>query len=120
MPAHPYSQPYLGKIVTVVIDRPLGTKHPTHNYWYPVNYGFIEGTTAPDGGGVDAYVLGVFKPLTSFEGRVIAIIHRTDDDDDKLVVVPLEAEHDIAYTDEHIRALTQFQERFFRSEIVRS
>ncbi|MFA6461360.1 MAG: inorganic diphosphatase [Candidatus Woesearchaeota archaeon] len=105
----------LGTKIEVTIDRKLGTKHPKHNYHYPVNYGYIPAIIAPDGEGVDAYVLGVFKPVDSFEGIVIAIIHRTNDNDDKLVVVP-EGQN---YSDEQIRALTEFQERFFESEIIR-
>jgi inorganic pyrophosphatase len=82
---------------------------------YPVNYGFIPGTISGDGEELDAYVLGVFKPIESFEGVVIAIIHRTNDDDDKLVVVP----DGKLYTDDQIRALTEFQEQYFESVILR-
>ena len=49
-----------------------------------------------------------------FEGRVIAIVHRLDDDDDKLVVVP----EGIGFSDEEIIAQTGFQERYFKSEII--
>ena len=70
---------------------------------------------APDGEEFDAYILGVFKPVQEFEGKCIAVIHRIDDDDDKLIVVPEDKE----YTDEEIKALTEFQERFFKSLIVR-
>lgn len=105
----------LGKKVEVTIDRKLGTKHPKHDYYYPLNYGYIPSIVAPDGEGVDVYILGVFKPVDSFEGTVIAIIHRTNDNDDKLIVVPEGQD----YSDEQIRALTEFQERFFESEIIR-
>ena len=83
-----YSRPYLNQKVTVKIDRPLGTKHPKHKYFYCCNYGFVPDTTAPDGEEIDAYVLGIFEPVKEFEGVCIAIIHRTNDDDDKLIVVP--------------------------------
>lgn len=106
---------YLDKIVTVKMDRPLGCKHPNHGFIYPVNYGYIPGTVSGDGEELDAYVLGVHKPLDEFEGRVIAIIHRTSDDDDKLVVM----EDGRNYTDEQIRALTEFQEQYFESVIIR-
>ncbi len=106
---------YLNKKVTVKMDRPLGSKHPKHGFIYPVNYGYIPGTISGDGEGLDAYVLGEFQPLESFEGVVKAIIHRTDDNDDKLVVMS----DDKNYTNEQIRALTEFQERFFKSEIIR-
>lgn len=110
-----YATQFIGKQVTVKIDRPLGTKHPKHNYHHCLNYGYIEGTKAPDGEEVDAYVLGVYKPVESFEGKCIAVIHRLDDEDDKLVVVPEDKE----YKDEEIKALTEFQERFFTSQIIR-
>lgn len=110
-----YTKKYLGKIIKVKIDRPLGTKHPKHNFVYCINYGFIPNTIAPDGEELDAYVLGIFDPIEEFEGRCIAIIHRTNDDDDKLIVVP----NGMNYGDEQIKALTEFQERFFTSEIIR-
>lgn len=110
-----YSKKYLGTHVKVIIDRPLGTKHPKWDVVYEVNYGYIPGTIAPDGEEIDAYVLGVSMPLTSFEGMCIAIIHRLDDDDDKLIVVP-DGKY---FSDKEIRALTAFQESFFKSEIVR-
>mgnify|MGYP002508979944 CR=1 FL=1 len=40
----------IGDIVTVTIDRPLGSYHPEHkDMYYPINYGYIEGIIAPDG-----------------------------------------------------------------------
>ncbi|MBE5738945.1 MAG: inorganic pyrophosphatase [Clostridiales bacterium] len=106
---------YLGKSVTVEMDRPLGTIHPKHGFVYPVNYGFIPNTISGDGEELDAYVLGEHKPLQSFTGTVIAIIHRTNDNDDKLVVMA-EGRN---YTDDQIRALTEFQEQYFESVIIR-
>lgn len=99
----------LGQTVTVTIDRPLGSRHPVHGFFYPVNYGYLPGTLAADGEPVDAYVLGVFEPLSHFTGTCIAVIQRLDDDDDKLVVVPPGR----TYTVAQIQALTEFQERFF-------
>ena len=110
------SSVFLGKRVTVKIDRPLGSKHPEHkDVNYPVNYGFVPGALGHDGEELDVYVLGVSEPVKTFIGRCIAIIHRTDDDDDKLVVVPEGRE----LSDEQIRALTDFQEKFFESVILR-
>ena len=106
---------YLGAMVKVIMDRPLGTKHPKHGFIYSVNYGYIPNTISADGEELDAYVLGIHKPLNEFEGEVIAIIHRTNDNDDKLIVVPKEKE----YSDEQIRALTEFQEQWFESIIIR-
>lgn len=108
------SKDYLGKKVEVVMDRQLGTKHPKHGFVYPVNYGYIPGTISGDGEELDAYVLGEFKPFDKYEGIVKAIIHRTNDNDDKLVVC---AENK-NYSEEQIRALTEFQEQWFESEII--
>ena len=109
------SRDFLNNIVTVRIDRPLGSKHPHHGFVYPVNYGFVQGTAAPDGEPVDAYVLGICDPVAEFQGRCIAVIHRTDDADDKLIVVSDGSD----YSDEQIRASTDFVERNFESVIIR-
>ena len=106
----------VGRIVEVEVDRPMGSKHPTHGYLYPINYGFIAGIPAPDGDDLDAYVLGVFEPVDRFSGQCIALIRRAVDDDDKLVVVP-EAKD---YSDEQILALTEFQEGAGSPSVLRS
>ena len=105
---------YLGKTLTIQIDRPMGSRHPEHGFLYPLNYGCLPGVFSTDGEELDAYLLGVFEPVESFTGVCIAVIHRLDDDDDKLIVVPAEK----TYTPDQIRALTEFQERFFTSKIV--
>ena len=107
---------YLGKNVHVIMDRPLGAKHPKHGFRYEVNYGYLPDTQASDGEEIDAYVLGIDKPLESFSGKCIAVIHRLNDSDDKLVVVPKNHEN---MTDEEIIKLTLFQERYFTSIIIR-
>lgn len=109
------SADYLGKEIKIKIDRPLGTKHPKHGFIYLVNYGFVPDTVSGDGEELDCYLLGVFEPVEEYTGKCIAVIHRTDDDDDKLIVVP----SDKSYSDEVIDALTEFQERFFKHEIIR-
>lgn len=106
---------YIGKIVKVVMDRPLGSKHPKHGFIYPVNYGYIPNTVSGDGEELDAYVLGEHEPLNEFTGKVVAIIHRTNDNDDKLIVM----KDGKNYSDEQIRALTEFQEQWFESVILR-
>ena len=109
MSGKPSVQVFLGKTVTVKIDRPLGSMLGMHNY------GFIPGAIAPDGSELDPYVLGVDQPVRIFIGKCIAIFHRTTDEDDKRVVVP-EGQQ---FSDEQIRAWTDFQERFFKSFIQR-
>ena len=109
------SYAYIGNMVQVKIDRPINSKHPTYQYVYPINYGYIPNTKSSDGEELDCYILGIEKPIENFEGKCIAVIHRNNDDDDKLVVVPKEKN----YTDEEIKHLTYFQEQYFESEIIR-
>ena len=105
----------IGDIVTVTVDRPLGSFHPEHkDMYYPVNYGYIEGVIAPDGEEQDAYILGVDKPVERFTGKIIAIVHRHDDVEEKWVVCP----EDASYTKEEIMELIRFQEQYYQSEII--
>lgn len=106
---------YLGKNIDVLIDRKLGTKHPKHNIYYSVNYGYVPNTVSGDGEELDVYLLGVFEPVDEYNGKCIAIIHRIDDNDDKLIIVP----NDRIYSNEEIEVLVEFQERFFKHEIWR-
>lgn len=105
---------YIGKKLNAKIDRPFGSKHPKHGFIYPVNYGYIPNTISGDGEELDCYILGVFEPIEEFTGKCIAIIHRTNDNDDKLILIPEGKQ----YTKEQIKALTEFQEQYFESEIV--
>jgi inorganic pyrophosphatase len=106
---------WLGKTVTIRIDRPLGSRHPQHGFLYPVNYGYLPGVMSPDGEELDAYLLGVDRPFDKYTGVVIAVIVREDDQDDKLVVAPA----GMSFSDEQIRAQTYFQERWFKNAIRR-
>lgn len=105
---------FLGKKVSIEIDRPLGTRHPKHGFMYMLNYGFIPNTISDDGEELDAYLVGEFEPIKKSSGKVIAIIHRTNDDD-KLIV----SKDGKDYSDDAIRALTEFQEKYFESIIIR-
>lgn len=109
------SKEYLNKIVNIKIDRKFGSKHPKHGFIYPVNYGYVPDTISGDGEELDAYLLGVFEPIEEYTGKCIAIIHRTNDNDDKLVVVPENKE----YSDDAIEALVEFQEQFFEHILIR-
>lgn len=105
---------FLGKEVSIEIDRPLGTRHPKHGFMYMLNYGFIPNTISGDGEELDAYLVGEFEPVEKSDGKVIAIIHRINDDD-KLIV----SKEGKEYSDDAIRTLTEFQEKFFESVIIR-
>ena len=44
-------------ICRVMVDRPKGSIHPNYDdLVYPVDYGYLEGTTTIDGGGIDVWV----------------------------------------------------------------
>lgn len=104
----------IGSIVKVIVDRPLGTCHPKHSdICYSVNYGYIQGIIAPDGEEQDAYILGVSEPVEEFVGKVIAIIHRFDDVEEKWVVAP----QGVSFTKEEIEQQVAFQEQYFHIEI---
>ena len=107
---------YIGKNINIKIDRKLGSKHPKHGFIYPVNYGYVPNTISGDGEELDCYLLGVFEPVDEYTGKCIAVIHRINDDDDKLVISPDSRE----FSNSEIDALTEFQERFFEHEIIRS
>ena len=104
----------IGNIVKVIVDRPLGSYHPQYkDMCYPVNYGFVEGVIAPDGEEQDAYILGVDTPLKEFVGKIIAVIHRFDDVEEKWVVAP----DNTTFTIDEIIEQVKFQEQYFKSEI---
>lgn len=105
---------YIGRMVTVTVERPMGSCHPVHkSLYYPINYGYIEGIPGGDGEAQDAYIVGVDAPIAALTGRVIAVIHRADDVEEKWVVAP----EGVSYTRAEIAALTEFQERYFDSSI---
>lgn len=108
---------YIGHTLEIVINRPnhpLGSRPPHYGYEYPVNYGYLPEIMAGDGEAIDVYMLGVAQPVEQATARCIAVIHRHDDDEDKLVATldgaPLKA-------DEILRQLW-FQKRFFQVEIL--
>jgi len=93
---------YIGKEVNVIVDRPIGSSHPKYpDLIYLTNYGYLPNTVSGDGEELDCYILGEYKPLKEYKGECIAVIHRKEEDDE-------------------IRILTDFQERYFQSEIIRN
>ena len=105
----------IGNIVTVTVDRPLGSYHPIYkSLCYPVNYGYVKGILAPDGEEQDAYIIGVDVSVEVYTGKIVAVIHRKDDVEDKWVVCPM----DRTFTQEEIMEQVKFQEQYFESEII--
>ena len=106
---------YLGKTVTVVIDRPIGYHHVTKgiHLHYTVNYGFLPDVIGGDEEEQDVYILGVKEPLETFTGKIIGVVRRRDDNEDKFVAAP----DDMAFTAEKIRQEIHFVEKYFESSI---
>lgn len=101
----------LGEIVTVTVDRPVGYDH--HGTIYPINYGYLPGVMGGDGEEQDAYILGVEEPVETFTGRVVGVIRRINDSEDKLVVAP----EGMEYHQGEIAEATRFIEQYFISTI---
>ena len=108
-------QVYLGKTVTVQIDRPIGFHHVTKGIHldYTVNYGYLPGVTGGDGEEQDVYILGIAEPLERFTGPIIAVVRRADDNEDKFVAAP----EGMMLSAEEIRGAISFVEQYFHSTI---
>ena len=106
---------YLGKTVRIGIDRPIGYVHHKKKYdlHYPINYGYIPNVLGGDGEEMDVYLLGVNHPVEEFDAEIIAIVHRENDVEDKLVGVPA----GMRFTKEEIAAAVHFQEQYYRSYV---
>lgn len=104
----------IGKEVSGKIDRPLGTAHPHHpDMVYPINYGYVEGVFAADGDEQDVYVFGTARPLLTYKGKVVAVLHRLNDCEDKWIVsldgAPLDRDT--------ILHSIEFQEQYYMGEL---
>ncbi|MCI8471423.1 MAG: NUDIX domain-containing protein [Clostridia bacterium] len=107
---------YIGKEVEVKVERTIGSSHLEYpETIYPINYGFVPKTMSGDGEELDCYILGEDKPVKQYRGKCIAVIHRLEEDDDKLIIAP----NNKNFTNEEIKQLTYFQERHFKSIVIR-
>ncbi len=106
---------YLGKTVTVNIDRPVGYIHKKDKYTlkYKINYGYLPGVIGGDGEELDVYVLGPKEPLETFTGRIIGIVNRENDIEDKLVAAP----HGMILNQAQIAAKVHFQEKYYNTTV---
>jgi len=109
------SKDYIGQIVKVKIDRPKMSKHPKYGFIYPINYGYVPYTKSQDGEELDVYVLGVDEILDEYEGQCIGVVSRIDDNDDKLIVVPI----GINLSNSEIEKQIEFQEKWFKHILIR-
>lgn len=105
---------FLGKTVDISIDRPMGSIHPKHDdIVYLVNYGYIPNVIGGDGEELDVYLLGVDTPVKEYAARIIGIVHRRNDVEDKLVAAP----EGMSFTVEEIAEAVRFQEQYYDSEV---
>ena len=112
---HEQVERYLGKSVSIEIDRPKGYVHRKgeKTLIYPINYGYIPGVIGGDGEELDVFLVGVDEPVESYTGRIIGIVYRADDVEDKLVMAP----EGISFTAEEIAREVYFQEKYYRTTI---
>ena len=106
---------YLGKTVRIKIDRPIGYVHkkPGKTLVYPINYGYIPGVLGGDGEELDVYLLGVDEPVEEFEGRIIGIVYRQNDVEDKLIMAPA----GVAFDKKTIEKQIDFQEKYYITSV---
>lgn len=105
---------YLGKTVNIKIDRPIGSLHPKHpSIIYPINYGYIPNVLGGDGEELDVYLLGVNEPITDYRAKIIGIVHRYNDIEDKLIAAP----ERMKFTLYEMKKAVHFQEQYYESEI---
>ena len=63
----------------IVIDRPRGSRHPRYrDAIYPLDYGYLENTTASDGGGIDVW-LGSLSSVANNNAKTLTGILCTFD-----------------------------------------
>ncbi len=98
----------------IIVDRPMGYKDDFDNV-YPINYGYVPGIIGGDREEQDVYILSnkVKSTIDEFTGKLIAIVHRNDDIEEKWVVTS----EDKNYTKEQIREQINFMEQWFDSKI---
>lgn len=115
----------IGQVVSGKTDRPMGSFHPHHkDMFYPINYGYVTGIKGGDGEEQDVYLLGENSAVEEYTGKVIAVYHRYDDNENKWIVVPCDADGKvrgdvIISNDDEIYAQIAFQEQFFSGVLVR-
>ncbi len=111
----PDLRPYLGQLVDIEIDRPIGYVHHKgeKTLVYPINYGYIPGVLGGDGEELDVFLLGVNEPVEAYRGRIIGIVYRADDEEDKLIMAP----DGMCFTVEQMEAAVAFQEKYYDSHV---
>ena len=112
---HAQVESYLGKEVSIEIDRPIGYVHHKGDKTlvYPINYGYIPGVLGGDGEELDVFLVGVDTPVNTYTGRIVGIAYRTDDVEDKLIMAPA----GVSFTAEEMARAVYFQEKYYKTTV---
>jgi inorganic pyrophosphatase len=91
-----------------VIDRPKNSRHPR---WpeivFPLDYGYLEGTVAQDGGGIDLWVGSA--PHRNLTAIMVTLDTKKKDSEIKLI---------IGCTEEEIKIIEEFHNRYYQAGIL--
>lgn len=68
----------------IVVDRPKGSRHPRHGFVYPLDYGYLKGTSSMDGEGVDLWLGSL--PGAPLVGMIVAVDLAKRDSEIKLLL----------------------------------
>ncbi len=106
---------YLGKVIDIEIDRPVGYVHHKEKYdlVYPINYGYIPGVLGGDDEELDVYLLGVSEKVDRYTCRIIGISHRHNDVEDKLIAAPV----GMSFTADEMKEAIAFQEQYYETHV---
>ncbi|MBO7252567.1 MAG: inorganic pyrophosphatase [Oscillospiraceae bacterium] len=80
---------------------------------YTINYGYLPDIMGGDGEEQDVYIMGIDTPLTTFTGKIIAAVVRSDDNEDKLVAAP----EGMDFSKAAIKEAIFFVEKYFDSHV---
>ncbi len=106
----------LGASLHIAVDRSIGYAHQKGQYTviYPVNYGYIPGVFGGDGEEQDVYLLGINEPVKEADCRVIGVVHRKNDDEDKLIAAP----EGMLFSGPEMEEAVRFQEQYFDTDVI--
>ena len=112
---HEQVESYLGKTLKIEIDRPIGYVHRKgeKTLIYPINYGYIPGVLGGDDEELDVFLVGVDEPVSTYEGRIVGIVYRADDVEDKLIMAP----EGVSLTASQMACAVYFQEKYYKTTI---
>ena len=79
----------LGKYVRVRVTKPIHSRSEQYGFEYGLNFGVLEGGRQFDSRDVrGAFIMGINRPVRSFDGRVIALLRREGERGYYIVVAP--------------------------------